>query len=145
MKRNFEPPLQFAVRESRSALKMLCGLHAAALYACFENGMPLVYRLAAAGLLILTAVNSGVFRKTRPFFLRYTPGGGWEISADLEAFQPIRIESTTVTTRMLTILHYRTDGGSVERLPIFRDALPENDYRRLVVSLKISGFSRDRR
>lgn len=143
MKRNFEAPLHFAVLDSRWRAGLLYGLHAMALYAGLENGMPLVYRLAAVGILAWMAVNSGVFLKTRPIFLRYTPGCGWEMGTEFQAFQPIRIESTTVTTRMLTILHYRKDGGIVETLPIFHDALPENDYRRLIVSLRVSGFSRD--
>lgn len=77
--------------------------------------------------------------KANSLYLRYTASEGWAVSFG-DVFHAVNIKPTTVVGRTLAVLHFTTDSGG-RTLVIFNDAMTASDFRRLIVKLKISGYS----
>lgn len=115
-------------------------LHVLSVLACWLNGLSAVYQLMLSLLVMASWVVQRNACETSHIFLRYTVTEGWAASFDGEHYLVAKIKPTTVTGRMLTILHFSIDNRS-GALVIVKDAMTANDYRRLIVNLKISGNS----
>ncbi len=138
-----ESTLYFTIGRSRWLGRAIDCIHIVSLSACWLNDLPPLFRL----ILSLSVAASWVVQRnacgTGHIFLRYTITEGWAVSFDEELYIVVKIEPTTVTGRMLTILHFSADNRS-RALVIVKDAMSANDYRRLIVNLKISGYSQER-
>lgn len=67
---------------------------------------------------------------------------GWEwFNLECGFFSPIEILSTTYISRLFIILHFKSQNHQKKTILIARDALPKNEYRRLLVTLKINGLN----
>lgn len=119
---------------------MIGFLHALSVLACWLNDLTILYSLA----LSLLAIASWYFQhkacEASCIYLRYTPTDGWTVSFDGNEYFVVQIRPTTMVGRMLTVLHFSAK-NSHSSLVIFKDAMTANDYRRLIVALKISGYS----
>lgn len=143
MPKKLESALHFTIGRSRWLRQAIDGLHLLSVSACWLNDLPIFLRL---DLFLLVAASWFVQRnacETGRIFLRYTVEEGWAVCFDGERYLGVKIKPTTVTGSMLTILHVGADNCS-RALLIVKDAMAANDYRRLIVNLKISGYSPER-
>lgn len=72
-------------------------------------------------------------------YLRYTPKHGWSLLGNGDHYQSIEIQASTVVTGLLIALHWVHDKGRRQSMIIPKDAMSNNDYRKLSVCLIISG------
>ena len=137
-----QPAFLFTIARSRWRLYVVHFLHVLAVLGCWLNSLPVALRLTAV-LLVLT---SWVFQYSASLvasvFLRYSTAGDWSLSYDGVTFVAINIKPETVLGSLLTVLHFKTDKQSGSLL-VFKDAVAANQYRKLLVQLKISGQSRE--
>ena len=129
----------FIIGQSRCGLILINCLHALAVLACWLNALPLTARL----LLCIIISYSWYFQlkahKAESTYLRYTSDSGWAIALqDRENYDSLTLKPSSVTGNLLTILHFDLEKGS-KTLMIFKDAMTANDYRKLIVLLKITG------
>lgn len=136
MAKNTAPTLNLLIKSSGYQLILVETLHIMAFAACWLNNLPWIMRIALSALVI----TSGFYQYKQPqadFYLRYSDKNQWSAAFNHQHYQPIAIQTTTVITQWLVILHFEIEQRSMTRL-IFRDSLSRNDYRRLVVELKIN-------
>lgn len=77
------------------------------------------------------------------YILRFSLLAGWEIAYAENHYHPITVIPSTVITRFLVILHFKMQNQQKQTILIFNDALNGDEYRKLVVELKISGLAKD--
>lgn len=136
MAKNPTPTLNLLIKSSSYQLILVQTLHIISFAACWLNNLPLLMQIALSALVIA----SRIYQYKQPksdFYLRYSDKNQWSTTFNNQPFQPITILSTTVITQWLVILHFEIQQHSLTRL-IFRDSLSSNDYRRLMVQLKIN-------
>jgi hypothetical protein len=142
--KNLQQSQQFLVGPSHLRQQLLITTHGLAVLACWLNGLAVVYKFGLSVIVLGSWLVNAKPSKAEPIYLRYTPRQGWWLCSDGENYQPIQIKPSSVISRMLTILHYTDMGDGGGTVLIFKDAMDTNDYRRLIVSLKISGCGQDR-
>jgi len=139
MPKNQESGAHFTIGPSAWLIKLIAGLHTISLLACWLNALPIVIKL----LLSVMAAASWYFQhqsfKDASYCVHYTPTAGWTLSFVENANLTLNIQTGTVSNTLLTVLHYEAQ-GKCSTLLIFKDAIIENDYRRLIVLLKTSGL-----
>jgi len=136
MSKTAAPTLNLLVKSSTYQFILVQTLHIITFVACWLNNLPLMLQIALSALVI----SSGIYQYNHPqsdFYLRYSNKNQWSAGFNNQHFQPVVIQTTTVMTQWLVILHFEINQRSFTRL-IFRDALSDIDYRRLVVELKIN-------
>ena len=84
-------------------------------------------------------------RNSQGFTLRYSSELYWEIANPNDDFKLINISSSTVLSSYLIFLHYHIIEGvdkkqTLKTQLICKDALIDDEFRRLKVALKISGL-----
>ncbi len=94
-------------------------------------------------ILISLVVYSKKENNFKGLTLRHANTSGWEIAFLENQFSPIRVLPSTVITHYLIVLHYKIQNQQKRAILIFRDALINDDFRKLLVALKISGLSKD--
>lgn len=139
MPKKTETTLHFTIGRSRWLRQAIDCLHVLSMCACWLNDLPIVYRLILSLLVIASWFVQRTACKAGRIFVRYTVSEGWAVSFDGEHYLAIKIKPTTVTGNMLTVLHFSIDKHT-RALVIFKDAMSANDYRKLIVNLKISGY-----
>ena len=137
--RKNESILHFTLGRSRSLKRTIDCLHVLSIFACWLSELPLVYRLILSLLVVLSWFVQHKVGEAANILLRYTVSESWAVSFDGEHYLSINIKPTTVTGSMLTVLHFNIDQHT-RALVIFKDAMSSNDYRKLIVNLKISGY-----
>lgn len=143
MSQKMESVLDFTIGDSRYLRLAVDGLHVLAVVACWFNALPFSWRL----MLSLSAVASWFFQRQAygdwvGILLRYSAAEGWVVSFDGEAYFAVTMQPSSVVSGWLIVLHFKIDRQRVRSLVIFKDAMSANDYRRLIVGLKISGCGR---
>lgn len=136
MAKNPAPTLNLLVKSSAYQIILVQTLHIITFVACWLNNLPLMMQIALSALVM----SSGIYQYKQPqsdFYLRYSNKNQWSAAFNNQQFQPIIILTTTVISQWLVILHFEIEQRSLTRL-IFRDSLSRNDYRRLMVELKIN-------
>lgn len=76
-------------------------------------------------------------------FVRHSHRRGWEIAFSDQNFNSITIMPSTVISTVLIVLHFNTVIKQKQAVLIYNDAMPSDDYRRLMVELKINGLKRE--
>ncbi|MGZ4959331.1 MAG: protein YgfX [Methylomonas sp.] len=137
-----ESALNFTIGRSRRLRQAVDYLHALSVSACWLNDLPPVISLILSSLVVMSWFVQRKACKTGHIYLRYTVSEGWSICFDGELYLVAEIKPTTVVGKMMTILHFSADNRS-RTLLIVKDAMAANDYRRLIVNLKISGYSQE--
>lgn len=138
MPKTTEPASHFVIGRSRLMTLIIDSLHTLSISACWLNALLFIHSLMLSLLVTLSWIFHHKACKADSTYLRYTASHGWAISFENEDYLPIEIKPTTVTGRLLTVLHFKFEKRS-NILVIFKDAMTANNYRRLIVLLKISG------
>jgi hypothetical protein len=121
------------LKPSKIVHRLLIAIHLIALGASFANALPLILKLVTAAFiglnykLTVRRLNNGQ-RK-----IRHTDKQGWGIS-DGGDFEAIAVAKSTVVTSFFIFLHMQDKPA----LLIACDALSEDDYRQLIVKLKMT-------
>lgn len=113
-----------------------------AILACWLNSLPLPLKVAATGLCLISWVVQYRACRTDTVYLRYSPTDAWTISVDGNRFDAIKLKPNTVISTPLTVLQFKVL-TTHKSLLIFSDAMPADQYRKLIVQLKISGLTFD--
>jgi hypothetical protein len=126
-------PAQFSVGSSRRLKYALLAGHGLALTACLISALPwpgkLLLGLALPCHLFFAARNVDRQQVT----ICYREGSGWNIDAE-----QVTILSSTVLTPFAVWLHFKPELARKNALLIMKDAMPDTEFRRLIVKLKIS-------
>ncbi len=142
MSKKFATAQTFIINPSSLHSKGLVFLHLIALVATVFNALGVIYKL-----IICTSILISLFinKKNTPkkYILRFSLLAGWAIDFAENHYHPITIIPSTVITRFLIILHFKMQNQKKQTILIFNDALNGDEYRKLVVELKISGLAKD--
>ena len=138
MPQNPEPATEFIILNSNRLPAAGNFLHAVSVMACYLNSLPIIFKLALTLFICRSWFVQFKAKKTHKTYLRYTSSGDWEIFDRKNDYQAIRILPSTVISGILSILHFNIEGQK-NALPICNDAMTKNQYRKLLVLLKISG------
>jgi hypothetical protein len=117
-------------------------IHSLAFIASLSHGLSVVYKLIACVVVIISALF--YWRQSQAFqayTISYETINGWQWAKTTNHYQPMTILPTTVLTAQVIVLHFRLSTGKKRSLVIVHDALGVQDYRRLLVNLKISKLS----
>jgi hypothetical protein len=116
-------------------------MHVLAMGACLANALPPAIKVS---LLIGICLNLWLAVKrlsdAQPI-IKYTEAACWEISNGQD-FEPVRILNSTVITLYAIFLHAARQDQGKKTIIILRDALLEDDYRRLIVKLRTTVMTR---
>jgi len=126
-------PVLFAVAPSLRLQYALIAAHGLALGACLSNALPWPGKLLL-GLALLIHLGFAVRDVNhRRDAIRYHAASGWNINDEAVLILP-----STVVTPFAVWLHFKPEGARKKAILIVNDALPEHEFRRLIVKLKIS-------
>jgi hypothetical protein len=142
MNTRFQKPLQLQIKPSRLLKQTLLGLHCLALFAIWVSAIPLAVKALLTILVIYNGqkVYKGKTRFDKTHWLNYSSGQGWQIAGQDLDFQTITILPSTVVTPWLTVIHYQIKEQSRLSLVVNKDALTPENYRQLIVKLKVKGI-----
>ena len=142
LSKKFVAPQLFKIKQSRLFLYLLLINHLLATFACFSNGLPSHYQLIALFIVIISASFYWQdYKKFQPYNIRHNETLGWQLAKIENDYQNIIILPTTVLTAQFIILHFRFKMGRKQALLIVNDTLDKQDYRYLLVELKVSGLA----
>ncbi|MGR8981183.1 MAG: protein YgfX [Gammaproteobacteria bacterium] len=136
-----EQAFEVRINLSKRLIKTMAAAHGLALIAASINALPAIFKLFLA-----TAVAANFYFELKKatasrLFIRYSKASGWEIAENSE-FESVSILNSTVLTRFAVWLHAETPrpsrlfGNARRLILIMSDALSEEDFRRLTVTLK---------
>ena len=132
----------FKIKQSRLFLYLLIINHTLATIACFSNGLAINYQLMTLFMVIMSAsFYWRDYKNFQPYDIRHNEAVGWQLAKIENDYQNIMVLPTTVLTAQFMVLHFRFQTGRKQALLIVNDALNTEDYRRLLVELKVSGLS----
>jgi hypothetical protein len=125
-------------------LKGLFVLHAIAIIAALTNALTTSYKII---LVIAILVSLIVYLKrennVKGLTLRHAEVSGWEITSLENQFSSIQVLPSTVITQYLIVLHYKIQNQKKRAIIICKDTMTNDNYRKLLVALKISGLSKN--
>lgn len=134
----------YKVYRSHSVIVGFCLLHSIAFAAVFLSTIALLYKIIIAGLVVISLL---FYLKQEIKFsglhIRYGSVFGWEIAYSENHFQSILILPSTVLTPYIVVLHFKQQNTKKQTILICRDALKKDEFRKLMVELKISGLQKD--
>lgn len=142
MSKKYATVLLFKIKQSPLLIKWLVLLHTIAVIATVFNSLAVAYKLV---MIILILISLFVYLKhaNKTYIIRYSTLSGWVIAYSKNNFYPIEIVKSTVLTRFFIILHFKMQNQKKQAILISKDALDGNEYRKLMVELKISGLAKD--
>jgi len=123
---------------------MLAILHFIAIIAVFINALTMLYKMILT-VFILISLFFYIKKEFnfRGLTLRHAASCGWEIAFLEKEFSLIQILPSTVITHYLIVLHYKTQKHKKRAIIVCKDAMTNDNFRKLLVALKISGFSQN--
>ena len=143
MSKKYEKNHTFKIHRSLLLTRWLVFLHAIAIVAVFINALDLIYKVI---ITLMVLVSLLVYLKREINFhdliIRYSTEFGWEVAYSENNFDAIEVLDSTVITRYIIILNF-IQNKKKQTILICRDALFYDEYRKLMVKLKISGISRE--
>jgi hypothetical protein len=128
-------PFVAELRPSKNLQRLVLAIHLITFIAAVSNALPLAAKLTIVVLIGLNFKVSfpGLKREQRK--IRHTEKRGWEISVGGD-FETATILQSTVVTTFLIFLHIQNKPAIL----IANDALSRDDYRRLLVKLKMTAY-----
>jgi hypothetical protein len=126
-------PFVAELKSSRKLQRLIIVIHLIALGASAVNALPLIVKLAIAILIGLNFKINLPRIKIEQRKIRYTEKLGWEISEGGD-FEAVAILKSTVVTTVFIFLQMHNK----PTILIANDALREDDYRQLIVKLKMT-------
>jgi len=135
-----QPLLTWELKPSNRLKRAMMILHLFACVAGIANSLAIPIKFILCAVICL---NLGFIIKrlaSQYYKIRYSQQLGWEI-AQLEGFIPVRILNATVITPFVIILAVKLQNGNDITLVVASDALATDDFRQLIVHLKITAKS----
>lgn len=129
----------FSISYSSLLVYGLIAIHFLAFIAAGLNSLALIYKIAL-WVLIITSLIIYLRRSNKEFFIRYGSTSGWEIADSENSYLPITILASTVICPYLTVLHFYRKNQKKQTILIVIDALKNDEYRKLMVALKVSAM-----
>jgi hypothetical protein len=132
-------PLHLILEPSRAFGRAIIGIHGLSWFAALAPPLPLWIKAilaATIGLSLYLTLRQHILNPEIQG-LTLTPDGRWEIirrSGPLSA----TLAHGTVVTRWIVILHLASDSGNIA-IPICRDSVDPESFRRLRVHLRVAG------
>lgn len=126
-------PFGAKLKPSKKMQQLIIVMHLIALFATIASALPLAVKLFMALLIGLNFKAIFPIVKTDHRIIRYSEHLGWEIFEG-DTYKSITVLKSTVTTPFLSFLHIQGKPAIV----IACDALSEDDYRQLLVKLKMT-------
>ena len=143
MSKKYESSQTFKIHRSALLIRWLIVLHAIAIVAAFINALDLIYKVV---ITIMVLVSLLVYLKREINFhgllIRHSVEFGWEVAYSENNFYAIKVLTSTIITRYIIVLHFMQNKKK-QTILICRDALFYDEFRKLMVALKISGLSRE--
>jgi hypothetical protein len=127
-------PFLADLKPSKKLQRLVTLIHLLALAASMANALPLILKMGIAALIGLNFKVSHKRLKFEQRKIRYTERLGWEISEGGD-FEAVQILKSTVTTTAFIFLQMQNKPAML----IASDALHEDDYRKFIVKLKMTG------
>ncbi|EIC31079.1 MULTISPECIES: protein YgfX [Methylomicrobium] len=126
-------PARFAVGPSRRLQYALSAGHGLAMIACLISALPWPGKLLLSLVLPVHFYFAAREAGSRQVAIGYLEGSGWAIDDE-----PVAILPSSVLTPFAIWLHYEPRSTRKKALLIVKDAMPDAEFRRLTVKLKIS-------
>lgn len=126
-------PFVIELKPSKKLQRLIIVIHLIALVASVVNSLPIAVKLAIAAVIGLNFKINCPRLKIEKRKIRYTEKLGWEIS-DGGDFEAVEILKSTVVTTVFIFLQMHNN----PTILIANDALREDDYRQLIVKLKMT-------
>ena len=144
MPQHTEPALLLTIKPSHYLKALIIIIHLLALGASIANDLDLAFKLGLITVIGLQAWLTIKRLKNEAYTIKYTEALGWQLSKDQDLVS-IEILNSTVVTTFAIFLHYKERSPSNFKTPrakqtrlILNDALSDEDYRCLLVKLKIT-------
>lgn len=145
MSKKYETTKIFKTNISILLIQCLIALHALAAIAVFLTPLFFVYKIALLiAVLISLHLNIREELISKKYNIRHS-SIGWEISGGKSDFSSIEILPSTVITPYLLVLHFKQHNQAKQTILIGMDALNGDEYRKLIVALRIFGLKKDGR
>ncbi|MDD1616343.1 MAG: hypothetical protein CG439_1471, partial [Methylococcaceae bacterium NSP1-2] len=140
MQKTYQLPLLLTLKYSKRLTNFIKFIHALALAACVMNSLPVIVKCA-----LLIAIGSHFYfqlkgLKSQQYTIKHSETLGWEL-AEGDDFESIKILPSTVISIFAVFLQFEKENKSKQSLVILSDALAEDDYRRLIVTLKTTDIT----
>ncbi len=126
-------PFVVELKPSKKLQRLIIVIHLITLVASVVNSLPIAVKLAIAAVIGLNFKINCPRLKIEQRKIRYTEKLGWEIS-DGDDFEAVEILKSTVVTTVFIFLQMHNR----PTILIANDALREDDYRQLIVKLKMT-------
>jgi len=116
-------------------------MHFLAIVVTYLNKLDISVRIAVI-LIVLISLIRNLKRefKFQPISIRISSQKGWQISFLDSCFIAMDILPSTVISPYFIVLHFKQQQMPKQTLFILKDALVDDEFRKLVVQLKISGL-----
>jgi hypothetical protein len=121
------------LKSSKKLQRLAIAIHVIALVAGIANALPLMLKLGLSALIGLNFKINFPKLNIETRKIRYTEKLGWEISEGGD-FEAVKILKSTVATTTFIFLQMQNN----PTILIANDALGEDDYRQLIVKLKMT-------
>lgn len=132
------PTLNFSIHRSLHKVYMLIVLHTVAVFACWLANVELSGQLGLTMLIFLSLIiQLRGYTEKNVNHLRYSDLNGWELSLNNLQFFPVTIMVESVLTSRVMVLYCKAQ--DVHVLVVFQDALPGNQYQKLLATIRTSG------
>lgn len=138
MLKNSHETLDLNVCWSKQLNQLVNALYVCSFAACWLNDLSEKYQWLLGGLVVVFFMIRYRRKRSSPYFLRYTASVGWALSLDGTDYREIQILDGTVITHYAILLYFKTKKKLSQSILIMRDSVSVNDYRRLIVRLKLS-------
>lgn len=114
----------------------MTALHGLAGWSLWLVPWPLELVIAAAGLLLLSAVLSWRLADKPGVVQIHYDGQQWTLQDCRRQIRSGRLLKTTWISRWLVLLHFRMANGRFQAVPVWRDSVSEEQFRQLRVILR---------
>jgi len=134
----------YDINQSAVLIKCYVVIHLLAILAIFLTHLFLIYKIFLLIVIVISlwyALNAEL--KFNKIVIRHRLETVWEICYSDGFFNAIQILPSTVLTPHMLILHFKLTNQKKKTILIVKDALGDEKYRELSVSLKILGLKKD--
>lgn len=138
MPKNQQITTEFTISTSNCLKWLSTGIHGVSILSCWLNNLPILIQAALSLLCCVSWIYHFRVYKANQAYLRYTQNQNWQISVNNTVYTDMELMPSSVIGRIVSILHLKNAIHS-KNLIIFKDAMAINEYRRMIVLIKISG------
>lgn len=144
MSKKYELTQAFNIGKSRLVFWYLVSLHGLAVLAVCLAVLELFIKSAILFFILLSLfLYLRQHNSFAGFSIRHSYSRGWELLLPESQWLEIKIFPSTVVSRYFIALHFKGLGQKRQAIIICKDALKYDDYRKLMVELKINALKKD--